>query len=284
MDLVLSVVKNRPWCNLDCYALSLEQSGFKGKRVMFVEDVPDDAIQNLKNLDFEVIPFKQYTHHHFQTFRFFIALDYLRQNWSKYRYVIWTDTSDLVFQSDPFVWMEQNMQGRKLIAAKEGRLIKDEGVNLMWINRIHISNEEKQRLMNEEVLCSGTIQGESETMLHLFEKMVEWIPHSDDCQGQDQGIYNMVARMPEFQEVTRTPEMSGGFIATVGMFLSKNNDPSVWTVEHPYFDRDTGLVMTHDRSKPFCIQHCYNRNYGLYDPDGSWRGIVENRYRNNLTK
>lgn len=91
-DLILAVVKNRRWADLDCFALSIVQSGFQGDKVIFHEDVPQDAIDNLNTLGFQTIPIRQYNHLHFQTFRYFPALDFLRSHYQKYRFVYWLDT------------------------------------------------------------------------------------------------------------------------------------------------------------------------------------------------
>ena len=168
-----------------------------------------------------------------------------------------------------------------MIAAKEGRIVKEAGINIIWIERIKgLSNDERQMLFDSEVIVSGSIVGCSDAVLHLFEKMVEMIPQCDDMQGQDQGIYIAQSNRSPFKGWTFIPELDRGFISAVGMFLSKGDPEEFWRVEPPYFDRDTGLVLTSDKSRVFCIQHCYNRNYGKFDLDGTWRGIVERRYRN----
>jgi hypothetical protein len=282
-DLILSVVKNRSWRDLDCYAVSLARCGFEGKKVIFVEDVPQDAINNLQDLGFEVIPFVTVGEGlHFQTSRYNLAYEYLSNNWQHYRYAIWTDVCDLVFQRNPIPFIKQNLTGNnaRLIAAKEGRLIKNEAINTVWIERLNLPTEKTAYLKEQEILCSGTIQGESGAVLGLFHGMRQKFG-INDMQGMDQGIYNWAIREYFPGNMTNTPEMSEGFISTCGSFLSsgEGNNPSVWTVEPPYFDRETGLVMTADRSKPFCIAHQYNRAYGLYDPNGDWRSILERRYR-----
>jgi hypothetical protein len=134
-DVVLSVVKNRLWKDLDVYALSLVQSGFKGRKVMFVEDVPLDAIENLTALGFEVIPFvtaEEWKHLHFQSYRYYVAADFLSFSFRDLRNVLWTDVCDLVFQSDPMFHVEHS----KLLAAKEGRKISaggGQGWNEIWL-------------------------------------------------------------------------------------------------------------------------------------------------------
>ena len=81
-NLILSVVKDRNWSDIDCYALSLAQTGYKGRAVMFVENVPADAQDNLRHLGFEVIPFTFFDppSTHFQTSRYQVAAKYLQQH------------------------------------------------------------------------------------------------------------------------------------------------------------------------------------------------------------
>jgi hypothetical protein len=279
-DLIIGAIKNRGLRDIDCYVNSLNRCGYTGHKVMFITDVTNEANELLSDSGFEIIPFTPNETVHFQTSRYSAAFDYLNENWTKYRYVMWTDVCDLVFQTNPLDFIENNMSGQnRLIAAKEGRLIKNEGINKVWIERLNLGDEETKRMMEQEILCSGTIQGMSGSVLGLFWAMQEKFG-VNDMQGIDQGIYNWAIRT-FFSNTAYIPEMSEGFISTCGSFLSagEGNNPGVWTVEPPYFDRETGLVMTADKSKPFCVAHQYNRAYGLYDPTGDWRGILERRYR-----
>lgn len=277
-DLILSVVKGVQWESVDCYAISLKRSGYKGHAVMIAIE-SNLPVDKLKELGVEVIQMPNPgIKLHFQTWRYMVARDWLQQHVGEFRFVLWTDVWDLVFQSDPMEFMEKNRYRGQIVAAKEGRLIKNEGINTVWMERL-CSGNVFQNNINQEVLCSGTIGGDAHNILALFNQMIAKMGRND-MQGIDQGIFNLVIR-ESFLPLTYIPEMNEGFISTCGMFLSANNPPEVWTVEHPYFDRETepGTVWTNDHSKKFAIQHCYNRHHGLYDPNGDWRRIVEARYR-----
>lgn len=279
-DLVLSVVRDRRWPDLDCYAISLARSGYTGKKVMFVEDVPEDAQNNLRALGFEVIPFSTptvYQNLHFQTSRYFVARDYLKQHAGEFISVIWTDVVDLVFQSDPIDWLDLDTSIFRILSAKEGWLIKNQGINDAWIKRL-VSGDEYESLREQEVLCSGSILGDSGAMLALFEEMCKMFSPANDMQGIDQGVFNVLMRRPPFKDISRAPEPEEGLVATCGIFLA-DSDPNVWTIKPPVFDRATGLVCT-ESGQPFCLAHQYNRAYGPLNRDGAWRTILESRYRN----
>jgi hypothetical protein len=247
---------------------------------MIAFDCPEDVQKKLADHGVEVLWAQNPRRlSHFQTWRYIPALEWLKPRAKDFRFVLWTDVFDVVFQEDPFVFMERNRYRGHLVAAKEGRLIKNEGINTEWMRRL-CSGAELEYNLNQEVLCSGTIGGSSHTMVALFEQMVQGMNGISSIQGIDQGLFNLIVRR-SFSPSTYVPEMEEGFISTCGMFLSANNPPDVWTVEHPYFDRteEPGTIWTNNRSKKFAIQHCYNRHHGLYDPNGDWRGIVEARYR-----
>jgi hypothetical protein len=277
-DVVLSVVKNRFWKDLDVYALSLCQSGYQGRKVMFVEDVPTDAQENLKVLGFEVIPFvtpAEYQRLHFQSYRYYVALQFLKKEASSLRFVIWTDVCDLLFQRDPI----SHVSAYSITAAKEGRKISaggGQGWNEIWL-RHFLPKKDADALMDEEVLCSGSIAADATWMEALFINMWEFLRSCGDLRGIDQGVYNYVVR-PPFSCPLCVPEMSEGFVSTCGMFMSEYNNHE-WTVPPPYLDREEGLVRVSEGGKPFAIVHCYDRTGGFLNPIGDFRGIVERRYR-----
>jgi hypothetical protein len=270
-DLILSVVKDRQWSDIDCYALSLAKTGYKGRKVMYVENVTTEAQENLKALGFEVYQFSGTKPNlHFQTYRYQIAEIFLQEHGKEFSRVLWTDVCDLVFQTDP-----SNMPVSRLLAAKEGWKIKDQAINDVWIKRC--GGDYYSSLREEEVLCSGTIAGSSVVIETLFRDIVNY--SHDSMQGIDQGLFNFLARQKPYSDYLGIPEMSEGWVCTCGPFLAPS-DPKTWTIDPPVFDRSTGLVMTPDGSKAFTIMHQYNRNYGQFDPSGDWRGIVERKYRN----
>lgn len=278
-DIVLSVVKDRCWPDLDCYAISLARSGFAGRKVVLVEDVPQDAQDQLAHWGFEVVRFQSPSMGlHFQTTRYINALDFLGRQSGVGR-VFWSDACDVVFQADPMEALGRAMGSYQLAAAKEGWAIKNQAINDVWIQKIGLSEGEYRGLREQEVLCSGTVGGTYEAVCFLFDRMIGLFHRSSGMQGIDQGIFNHVVRTKPFCDITRIPEPDDAFVATCGIFLSPS-DPAVWTIPQPLFD--DGLVYTKPPcigGRLFAVQHQYNRHHGVADPDGAWRSLVERRYR-----
>lgn len=280
-NLILAVMKDVRWRDVDCFAVSLERTGSKARKVFFVETISEEASDKLKSLGYDIIPFKTDSalSAHFQTARYIPAARYLEEHSKEFGWVMWTDVWDVVFQSDPFVWLEENSGDAELIAAREGWLIRNQAMNDLWIRKL-VGEEEYQRLREGEVYCSGTIFAAAKTMTELLGDMASWVKTADSMQGIDQGMYNVLLRRERFWEVLAVPNPELAFVATCGPFLAPC-EPSLWTIEPPLFDRTTGLVFN-QKGKRFCLVHQYNRHHGTLDPDGDWRAILERRYREPL--
>ena len=136
----------------------------------------------------------------------------------------------------------------RLASAKEGWLIKNQGINDIWIKRL-VSGDEYENLREQEVLCSGSIFGNADTMLKLFEAMCSMFSPANDMQGIDQGVFNVLMRRSPFNDISRAPDPEEGLVSTCGIFLA-DSDPNIWTIKPPVFDRATGLVCT-ENGQPF---------------------------------
>lgn len=287
-DLVLAVVKNRTWQDLDIFALSLEQSGYTGRRVMLVEDVPMNARENLKALGFEVEPCFASGPQHFQTVRYRPAYRYLQNHGGEFDHVFWTDACDVAFQSNPSLAIQQVLKDKPFAFVKEGWKIKDQPMNKLWIEKLHLPQDETKKLMNDEVLCSGTIAATDAGMYCLFHAMCNY-PDLDAIQGMDQGLFNYLARSEPFGWMSHIARPEEAFVSTLGIFLAPS-EPEVWTIKPPVLNFNDGTAWTpvYDapsesgvsaRSKMYAIIHQYNRRYGRLDPQGQFRECVERRYR-----
>jgi hypothetical protein len=278
-DLILAVMKNVHWHDVDCFALSLARTNSKACKVFFVENITEEASDKLNSMGYHLITFTtdaEALSSHFQTSRYIPAATYLEKHWNEYRWIMWTDVWDVVFQADPFAWLEENAGDAKLIAAEEGWLIKNQAMNDIWIEKL-VSPQEYQHLREGEVYCSGTIFGEARAMKTLLETIACWVKSGDGMQGLDQGMYNVLLRSSPFSQIMRAPTPDEAFIATCGPFLAPSNRDH-WTIDPPIFDRTTGLVFN-QQGKRYCLVHQYNRVGGEFNPNGDWRAILERRYR-----
>src|ERR1700693_4094208 len=111
-DLILTTAVRYDWPLLQTYAKSLVQSGFRGEKVILVQDVSFAARQGLLDLGFTLVDFSITNVWNPQLTRYTPAVNFLKDK--DFRYVIWTDMKDVIFQADPSLWLEKHLSPSRL--------------------------------------------------------------------------------------------------------------------------------------------------------------------------
>jgi len=265
-DVVISATQGYDWDRLHAYANSLVRSGFSGTKLFFVDGITQRARQNLLRLGFTLVDFHADNSKPFVTSRFAPVVKYLAENASRFRYIIWVDCRDLVFQTDPSAWLEKHLAPHKILGASECCRIKDEPLNDQWV-RTAVPHE-ADWVREHDVLCGGTVAGEVETMKLFFDRMQTLL---NEHGGVDQPLLNYLFRMAPFTEMSRAPKMAEGWTATAGWCLACA-ERWVRTDEAPVLDKKSGTALTPNGKTPFVILHQYDRN-------GDWQWIVSQKYK-----
>lgn len=270
-DAVIGVIKGYGWPELRNYAVSLSKCGFEGEKILFVDGISEEATKNLTRLGFTLVPYenpqnirgKKCGSHEdalawgfFGRWRYRPVIDWLAPRIDKYRFLVWCDVRDVMFQTDPAAWLVENLNGAKLVGATEGFLIDEQPHNANWARRT--SPKDYDWLKKEEVLCVGTFAGEARTMLAAFENMFALHGSVEDPEAFDQGLWNLTARSTPFKEVYRTPRLREGFCATG--WPSKPLYPGMqYTTDQAPVYMDDAIVYTPETDVPFSIVHQYDR-------------------------
>ena len=93
---------------------SIEQTGYKGKKIMMVYEVPQETIDYLKSKGWDLYQNELQQHIILQRFRDIYKLLEQFPNED----VVWCDVKDVIFQKDPTDWIELNMD-EQLLAFSE---------------------------------------------------------------------------------------------------------------------------------------------------------------------
>ena len=218
-DLVLGFAAKFDWAALEPYAVSLVRSGFKGKKVLFAQGLTIEACDNLRKLGFELLPFPviEYSNpditkggYFAYVGRFLLMHRYLYNN-PDYRFVVCADTRDVVFQSDPMVWLERHLTpDRGLVAASEHIYHWAQKGNTEWIQKDF--KEVDSALMSQLVYCSGLLSGRADyirdlTMaIYLIGRSI-----SGTTWGADQPSYNAVMHQRAYKDITLVPTMADAY-------------------------------------------------------------------------
>lgn len=214
-DLVIGLAAGYDWRDIEPYAVSLARSGYTGKKVLLAQKLTQRACDNLNALGFELLAFPNIDFSHpemtkggFFAYvgRFLLIHRYLHDH-PNYRFVICADTRDVIFQSDPVVWLEKNIGSAGLVAASEYIRHGDQEGNTEWVR--HDFQEVAPWLMSQTVYCSGLISGRAEYVsglaaaIYLLGRTI-----SGETWGADQPSYNVTMHQKAYADATIVPAFS----------------------------------------------------------------------------
>ena len=255
-DVVIGAIRGHSWPQISAYANSLTRSGFTGTKLMFIYGGIQQATRdNLVRLGFQVrdwprVPNAMCMVHD----RFWCGADWLADH-RPHRFAIWTDVRDVVFQTNPSTWLENNIGGDKIIVGSECLLIKKEPTNRKWVVDT-FGADALEELGDEPVLNAGTIAGEAEAIQKLLFAVHDGchrvralgFAESGD-KARDQVVTNAILRRSPFKEITRIPRLKEGFAAVCHAI---GNPAFTELVDGPRPMLRNGLLLNED-GVPFSI-------------------------------
>ena len=268
-DLILGVLgtqwerTRRP--GVEVYLESINRSGFTGRKVMLTWDIHPETRVALFKYGFEVLDLPSPPDAFFHA-RMRVCWEYLRDHHQEFRYIFWLDVKDLVLQSNPSDWMEQNIGSAKLIASTECVTIEQEETNQLWARSI-LGPEKYLEIKDEEVINGGTWAGESATMTEVFHQVHLGCNTYTGGHPPCQIWINYVMRQSPFKEVLRIPRWSEGFAACLHPMWSP------WRVPCRPFLRDKPPVFNINRAVlyPGTVYNPNNRTVLFNDRWGTER-------------
>lgn len=278
-DLIIGCSTNYDWSKIKYWINSVNQSGFKGKKVMILMNCDIETATKVLKAGFEVISFGtdamgNLTHQspfmvHVE--RFLHIYNYLKDN--KFRYVITTDVKDVIFQKDPFIQLDEMLSGteKDLVFSSESILYKNEpwgDNNLMETFGPYIHGIFKEN----EIYNVGVLAGRGDAMRDLALNIFL------ACVGKpikicDQSTFNVMISMNPYLKTSLYAKSEDGWACQLGTTVdpSKINEFKQFLLERsPKMENDK-VVTANYRQQEFSIVHQYDRV-----PE--WRKIIEAKY------
>src|ERR1700675_1523417 len=214
-DVVLGVLGTQ-WARLkypgvEAYLVSLDRSGFTGRKIMIVWDIHPETRYFLIKHGFELIDVPSPAEPFFHA-RMRVAWEYLKDHYTEFRYIFWCDIKDFVFQSDPSKWMEDNLGTASLIGSTECVTIQQEETNQIWARAI-LGDVRYETLKNEEVINGGAWAGESRAMTEVFRMVHLGCKSYAGPYPPCQIWINYVLRQEPFESMLRIPRWYEGYAA-----------------------------------------------------------------------
>ena len=261
--------KIAPWVN------SLLQSGFQGQKWMICYNIEQEVIDKLQSLGFRVYNFIIEGQFNIVNIRFLHIWQLLKSLPEKPRYIINTDVADVIFQSDPSIWLETNLKDKKLCVASESLKYKDEawGIHNMYQSFGPIAAE---HMSDKVIYNAGTTSGVYEEYLDFcynVSLLCNGAPQFvEGGGGPDQAAVNLLLSLKPYSDITYFVNHDVPWACQCGTTVDPNKienfRPKLLSVEPVFED---GCVFNNLGHK-YVMVHQYNRV-----PE--WKKILEEKYK-----
>ena len=276
-DLIIGCSTNYDWSKIKYWINSVNQSGFKGKKVMILMNCDIETATKVLKAGFEVISFGtdavgNLTHQspfmvHVE--RFLHIYNYLKDN--EFRYVITTDVKDVIFQKDPFIQLDNILSNthKDLVFSSESILYKDEpwgDNNLMETFGPYIHDIFKENEIYNVGVLAGRGYAMRDLALNIFLACV-----GKPIKICDQSTFNVMISMNPYLKTSLYKKSEDGWACQLGTTVdpSKIDQFKPLLLEQSPIMQDDKVVTS--AGKEFSIVHQYDRV-----PE--WRKIIEAKY------
>lgn len=295
-DLIIGGASNYGWNELKYWVNSIQRSGFTGDIVLIATNITKETIDKLLEKNVKVSAYgKQDENGNFiahsngapHVERFFYIWNFLKEHGNNYDYVITTDTRDVIFQSNPIIWIDEVIAGgyERLVASSEGLNYEDEpwgNNNLKEAFGPFFHNTYKKSLIHNV----GTIAGEMAYVRDLL-FMIFQMSINRPIPIVDQAVYNVLLQQEiikgyvkfttnedawAVQLGTTIEAVKAGF-GDIGASVAQNPSNMIlyqtkYKDEQPDIAED-GLVVNRKGNK-FVIVHQYDRT--------AWKQKIMEKY------
>lgn len=208
-DLIIGAAVGYDWNNLKYWVNSIRKSGFAGDVVLVGTDLTKETIDKLTENGVELSLYGQKQENgdikahnngapHVE--RFFYMWNTLKQTKTNYRYIITTDTRDVIFQTNPSHWLESYLTMHSMVCSSEGMRYKNEpwgNQNLYQSFGPYFHNI----LKDEKIYNVGTIAGEARLMESLFLLLFQ-LSINRPIPIVDQAVFNFLTTVYPFSTET----------------------------------------------------------------------------------
>ncbi len=269
--------KIRPWVN------SLDTCGFTGTKAMICYNVSYETTEELVKRGYTILAFKKNDEakrfEYKDNFsivveRFYHLWYFLKGLKGQYRNIITTDVKDVVFQTNPSLFLERVIQnGKKINVACESIRYKDENWgdnNLLKSFGPLIHEHNRENL----IYNAGTISGDFDTMIDVFLNIYLLCngsnPFTEGGGGPDQAALNILLQLEPYKSITNFAMSEDGYAAQLGttgpQIQGKYGDK---VVEKTPILVDN-MVCTSNQ-QVFSLVHQYDRV-------PAWKELIEKKY------
>lgn len=198
-DLIIGGASGYEWKDVRNWINSIRRTGFKGDVALVGTNFSKELQDKLTS---EGVLFKAYGVRqengdvvspttdapHVQ--RFFFIWEFLESTHEFYRYVVTTDTRDVIFQRDPTGWLEEHLYMNTLVASSEGMMYVNEPWgydNLKDTFGPFFQNKMQHNTIYNVGVLAGTARNVNSLLLLIYQMSL-----GRPVKVVDQAVYNMI--------------------------------------------------------------------------------------------
>ena len=277
-DLIIGAYTNYNWDQIKYWVNSIEKSGFTGDKAMIVYNSDQQTVQRLVNLGFIVWAFDRdpITGNYVWSNNLVIVVQRFYHLWyylnqlppNTYRYVISTDVKDVVFQTNPSTWIENNIANYEIIASCESLRYKDEpwGADNMQGSYPMVWNQIK----DQPIWNCGVQAGRVESLRDLWLNI--WLTcKAGGRPNPDQAAYNLLLNTKAWSNITLKSYSESGWTCQAGTTVDPEKiDAFRLNLIEPE-PQWNGSMATTSTGTPHAILHQWDRI-------PIWKTEIEKRY------
>lgn len=222
-DLIIGGASGYTWDQIKYWVNSIKKSGFQGDVVLTGTDLKKETIDKLTENGVELALYGEkqengdVTAHkngvpHVE--RFFYMWNALNQTKTDYRYIITTDTRDVIFQSNPSHWLESYLTLHSIVCSSEGMRYKNEP----WSNQnlYQAFGPYFHNILKDGMIYNvGTIAGETRLMKSLFLLLFQ-LSINRPIPIVDQAVFNFITSIHPFSTETYFASNSDSWAIQLG--------------------------------------------------------------------
>lgn len=201
-DLIIGAGSNYSWDQLKYWVNSIKKTDFDGDIVLVASNIKKVTIDKLLAEGVKLALYgKQQENGDFtnevknapHVERFFYIWNFLQMNVEKYRYVVATDTRDVVFQINPIHYLKGMLEDNEsydILAASEELLYQDEiwgNQNLYDTFGPYFHNRLKEKLIYNVGVIGGRIDAIRNLFINIFQMSI-----NRQIPIVDQAVYNFL--------------------------------------------------------------------------------------------
>lgn len=208
-DLIIGGASNYTWDHLKYWVNSIKKTGFKGDIVLVATNMSKQTIEKLAEESVMVYAYGKQDENgnivnqsqnapHVE--RFLFIWDFMRKVEDQYRYVVVTDTRDVIFQKDPIEFLKSNLSANSIVASSEGLAYQDEpwgSKNLKETFGPLVYDQFKEKMIYNVGTIAGYFEEVRDLLLQIFYQSV-----NRPIPIVDQAVYNFLINLYPFKGET----------------------------------------------------------------------------------